>query len=109
MQTFNPNKTGLVFGTMLGAWHGIWAVVVALGWAQAIIDFVFWIHMIKPVYVIGPFSIWIALMLIAVTGAIGYIGGFVLASLWNWLHREPHRVATQHVERWHPGSESSVR
>jgi len=31
MQTFNPNKTGLVFGTMLGAWHGIWAVVVALG------------------------------------------------------------------------------
>jgi hypothetical protein len=98
MQTLNPNKTGIVFGTMLGAWHAIWAAFIALGWAQAIIDFVFWIHMIRPVYVIGPFNIGIAFLLIAVTGAIGYIGGFVLASLWNWLHRESHQAATHHAE-----------
>lgn len=110
MKTLNPNKTGLVFGTLLGAWHVVWVVFVALGWAQAIVDFVFWMHMIKPVYVIGPFNFWIALILIAVTGAIGYFGGFVLATLWNWLHPEPHQVATQHERSdWHPGSESSVR
>src|SRR5690348_1128999 len=96
MQTLNANKTGLLFGTFLGASHAIWASLVALGWAQAIVDFVFWMHMIKPIYVIAPFNLWIALILIAVTGAIGYVGGFVLAALWNWLHREP-RLAAQHA------------
>jgi hypothetical protein len=97
MQTLNPNKTGLVFGTMLVAWHAIWVALIALGWAQAIIDFVLWIHMIRPVYVIGPFNILIALILVVVTGAFGYTGGFVLATLWNWLHGESHQAAIHHV------------
>lgn len=99
MQTLNPNKAGLVFATLLGVWHAIWSIFVAAGWAQAIINFVFWMHMIKPVYVIGPFSFLTAFILIIVTGAIGYIGGFVLALLWNWLHREQHQVAVQHAGR----------
>jgi len=93
MQTLNPNKTGLAFGTLLAACHAIWAAFVALSWAQAITDFVFWLHMIKPVCVIGPFNFWIALILVGLTGAIGYAGGFVLAALWNWLHREPRQLA----------------
>lgn len=97
MQTLNPNKTGLLFGTLLGASHAIWASFVALGWAQAIVNFVLWMHMIKPVYVVAPFSLWIAVILIAVTGAMGYFGGFVLAALWNWLDREPHRLAAHHA------------
>ena len=102
MQTLNPNKAGLVFGTLLGAWHAIWAVFVVLSWAQAVVNFVFWMHMIKPVYVIGSFNFWIALILIAVTGAIGYIGGFFLAALWNWLHREPRQLLASHAERLTP-------
>jgi hypothetical protein len=102
MQTLNPNKTGLAFGTLLGVWHAIWSIFVAVGWAQAIVNFVFWMHMIKPVYVIGQFSSWIALILIAVSGAIGYIGGFVLAALWNWLHREQHQLAPPHGGRLAP-------
>jgi hypothetical protein len=87
---------------LLGAWHAIWAALVALGWAQAIVNFVFWMHMIKPVYVIGSFNVWIALILIAVTGAIGYVGGFVLAVLWSWLHREPRPIVAQHAESLTP-------
>ena len=102
MQTLNPNKTGLAFGTLLAAWHGMWSIFVALGWAQAIINFVFWMHMIKPVYVIGPFSFWIALILISVTGALGYVGGVMLAALWNWMHRQQHPVAAQPAGRLAP-------
>jgi hypothetical protein len=61
MQRLNPNKTGVAFGTLLAAWHAMWSILVAVGWAQAIVNFVFWMHMIKPVYVVGPFSFGIAL------------------------------------------------
>ena len=87
METVSPNKVGLVFAALLGGWHTLWAALVALGWAQAIINFVFWMHFIKPIYVIGEFRAWIALVLIAVTATIGYIMGCILATLWNWIHR----------------------
>jgi hypothetical protein len=46
-----------VLGAMLGSWHLLWSLLVALGVAQPLIDFLFWIHFIKPVYVIEPFAI----------------------------------------------------
>jgi hypothetical protein len=83
----NPNKVGLVFAAVIGGWHLIWAVLVLLGWAQPIIDFIFWAHMIQPVYVIKPFNPSAALTLIIMTAATGYVFGFVGATIWNKLSR----------------------
>lgn len=87
MKTINSNKVGLVLGTLLGGWHVLWALLVALGWAQAVIDFVFWLHFLRPVYVVGSFNPGIALILIAITAAIGYAFGYLFGALWNWVHR----------------------
>lgn len=87
MGSMNPNKTGLVFGSFLGAWHLMWSLLVALGWAQPLIDFVFWIHFIKPVYVIEPFSFGRAAILVAFTAAIGYGLGWTFGLLWNRFHK----------------------
>ena len=87
MTRINPNKAGLAVGALFGAWHLTWAVLVALGLAQPLIDFLFWIHFIKPIYVIEPFEIARATLLIAVTAGIGYIIGLVFALVWNRLHR----------------------
>jgi hypothetical protein len=65
-----------------------WALLVLLGWAQRIIDFIFWAHMIERVYVIKPFDPLAAITLIAVTVVIGYVFGFVGAVIWNKLHRQ---------------------
>jgi len=43
--------------------------------------------MIQPVYVIKPFDPPAAVVLIVITGVIGYIFGFVGAIIWNRLHR----------------------
>jgi hypothetical protein len=83
----NPNKVGLVIGALIGGWHFVWSLLVVIGWAQPIIDFIFWAHMIKPVYVVKPFDPVAAVTLIVITAAIGYIFGFLVAVIWNKLHR----------------------
>ena len=42
-------------------------------------------HFLKPVFVVEPFAIGRAIVLILVTAAIGYFVGLVGAVLWNRL------------------------
>jgi hypothetical protein len=83
----NPNKVGLVIGALIGGWHFVWSLLVGIGWAQPIIDFIFWAHMIKPVYFIKPFDPVAGGTLVVITGVIGYVFGFLGAVFWNRLHR----------------------
>jgi len=86
MVTIRPDRTALILAILLGSWHLVWALLVAAGWAQPLIDFIFWIHFVKPVYVIQKFNIGIALLLVGITAAIGYVIGWIFATLWNKLH-----------------------
>jgi hypothetical protein len=86
MSEVSQHKAGLMLGTLLGGWHLLWAIIVAVGWGQPLLDFVLWMHFIKPVFVVDGFSIGRALVLIAMTAAIGYCGGYLGALIWNGLH-----------------------
>lgn len=86
MQT-NPLKVGLAFGIFLALWHAGWALLVASGVAQALMDFVFWIHFIAPPYHVEAFTPARAGILVGVTFAVGLIGGSIGAIIWNILHR----------------------
>ena len=83
----SPIKAGLVLGAVIGLWHLTWSLQVASGWAQPFIDFVFWMHFVKPVYVVEPFNLGTATILVAVTAAMGFVIGCVFAVLWNWFHK----------------------
>lgn len=80
-------RTGFVLATVTGGFHLCWSVLVALGWAQPVIDFVFWAHFIKPVYVIEPFEFTRAAILVALTAGIGFLLGSAFALVWNALHK----------------------
>jgi hypothetical protein len=69
MNALNPTKTGIVVALLLGGWHAIWSIFVALGIAQWVIDFVFWIHFIGPVFKIEAFDPLRMLTLLAVSYA----------------------------------------
>ncbi len=83
----NVRKAGLVLGFVLGGWHLCWSILVALSWAQSVIDFVFWMHFIKPIYVIEPFEVARATILIVVTAGVGFVIGSAFALVWNALHK----------------------
>jgi hypothetical protein len=79
----NSIKAGITFGALLGVSHLSWAMLVALGWAQPLMDFVFWMHFIRPVYVIQPFSPSAAVVLIIVTTVTGFVIAFVFGVIWK--------------------------
>ena len=83
----NPNKAGLVFGAIVGGWHLLWSLFVMLGLAQLILDLIFWMHFIRPVYVVEPFNAGIAAVLVIATATIGYVAGCVFGVLWNRIHK----------------------
>jgi hypothetical protein len=85
-KAIHPGRAGLVLGTLIGGWHLLWALLVALGWAQPLIDFIFWLHFIKPVYVVGKFDAGIAALLVGLTAVIGFVSGGAFGVLWNRFH-----------------------
>ena len=85
MTHLGPQKSGLVLGFLVGGWHLVWSIIVGIGWGQPLIGFVFWMHFLKPAFVVEPFAIGRAIVLILVTAAIGYFVGLVGAVLWNRL------------------------
>ena len=87
MRAIDPIKAGLVFGILMGLCHLGWALMVAASWAQAIIDFILWMHLIKPIYTIAPFDLGAAVVLVVATTIAGFVLAFVFAMLWNKVHR----------------------
>lgn len=87
----DPVRTGLIFGLFLAAFHACWALLVALGWAQKLMDFVFWAHFIAPPYRIEPFEAARAAILIGFVFIVGAITGWIAALLWNGLARSASR------------------
>jgi hypothetical protein len=83
MLHIHPHKAGLALGGTLAAWHFLWSVIVALGWGQFVIDWIFRLHFIQPPYTVGPFVPMLAIGLIVVTFALGYLIGWIFGWLWN--------------------------
>jgi hypothetical protein len=86
-----PNKVGLTFGAIMGGCHLVWSLLVFLGFAQVIYDFILWAHMIHLQLTIGPFDLKAAVTLVMFTTVMGYVLGYIAAYVWNSIHREGNR------------------
>ena len=83
----DPVKTGLAVGAFLGGLHLVWSLLIAFGVAQALVDFVLWMHMISLPYVVTAFEFSAAATLVVITAIFGYVLGYLYARIWNRVHR----------------------
>jgi hypothetical protein len=73
----NLFQTSLIGGVCLATLHFCWAVLVALGWAQPLMDFIFKLHMLNSPFQVQAFSFPLAFGLVAITFLIGCFYGIV--------------------------------
>lgn len=87
MKELDTQKAALTLGLLLGGLHALWSLLIFLGYAQMLIDYVFWMHMLSVPYQVTGFTINQAVILIAATFVVGYALGWVFAWLWNKTHK----------------------
>jgi heme/copper-type cytochrome/quinol oxidase subunit 4 len=87
MKGLNQQKVALTLGLFAGGAHLVWSLLVVLGWAQPLLDFIFWLHMVENPLRVVQFSVSTALFLIIVTFIVGYVVGWVFSWLWNKLQK----------------------
>ena len=75
-------------GAFVGSLHFIWSGLVALGFAQSILDFVHQIHFLDNPYVVAPFGFKRMFALVVVTFIGGYIAGFALSWIVSKIHKQ---------------------
>jgi len=78
---------GLALAAVSGIGHAGWALLVALGLAQPLIDLIFRLHFMKPLLQVGPFAWSTAVELVLYALLAGYILGVVAAFCWNAFAR----------------------
>ncbi|MEK7130007.1 MAG: hypothetical protein AAB803_03220 [Patescibacteria group bacterium] len=87
-QKLNERSTGLIVGAFVGLVHLLWAVLVATGYAQGWVDWIFALHFVENPIMVTEFAMDKAVMLVGVTAAVGFAGGYVFAWLWNTLGKK---------------------
>lgn len=83
MNRIHPHSLGLALGILFAVLHAGWSVLVLLGIAQWLLDTIFSLHMLLPAITVAPFNVTSAIILIIVTGIIGYIVGWLFGTIWN--------------------------
>lgn len=88
MKKLSGNFVGLITGSFLGLVHLLWAVLVALGYAQGLLDWILGLHFLDNPYTVGEFAVSRALTLVVVTFVVGYVAGYLFTIIWNMMGKK---------------------
>lgn len=83
----NKNKTGLTLGLFVGFLHLVWSILIALGFASPLMNFISNLHSIQAPIQIEAFDLGRSIGLIALTFVVGYVFGYIFATFWNKVNK----------------------
>ncbi|MBI3385823.1 hypothetical protein HY031_01930 [Candidatus Gottesmanbacteria bacterium] len=81
----NGNTVGMIVGAFLGLLHLGWSVLVSMGLAQGLLNWIFDLHMLSNPYVVMQFDMTKAVTLVIFTSVVGYVDGWVFSWIWNMM------------------------
>ncbi len=84
----DPQKTGLVLGSFFGVMHLLWSLMVALGFAQNYMDWIFSLHFLDNPFSVNAFDLITAIILLVVASIAGFIFGWIFATVWNYWQKK---------------------
>lgn len=87
MAHLHPHNTGIAVGGIFAIVHFLWALLVLFGIAQIALNWVFRLHFIEPTLRVAPFSLTLAFGLIVLACIVGYVVGWLFATVWNVLQK----------------------
>lgn len=79
-------RVGLIGGLSLASLHLCWVLLVASGWAQPFLDWIFKLHMLDSPFRVQTFSLRYAAILLVVTFSIGLLYGVVFELIRTAIH-----------------------
>lgn len=77
----------MIGGLSLASLHLCWVLIVASGFAQPLLDWIFKLHMLSSPFQVQPFSAGLAAMLLLITFLIGCFYGAVFELIRSSLTR----------------------
>ena len=80
-------RTSMIGGLCLASLHFCWLILVFLGLAQPLLDFIFTLHMLNSPFQVQPFDNLLALGLLGITFLIGCFYGFVFYIIKRLIHK----------------------
>lgn len=81
----HPHRTGLALGVIFGLAHLFWSLLVMLGIAKPLVDWLMSLHFINVSYTLSAFEPVTAFILVCVAALWGYVIGYVFAIIWRWV------------------------
>ena len=88
MNRLRPMRTGGELALIAGVFHFCCAIMIAMGIAQPLLNWVFRLHMITPPYIVEEFAPLRAVGLVIYSSIMGFVTGAGFAWVWNRMHRE---------------------
>lgn len=85
---FDEQKVAMITGLLVGGMHLVWALIVASGLAQPLLDFIYGLHFLNNPFTVNPFDLMNAIILVLFTTVVGYIVGWAGTWLWNKVHKK---------------------
>lgn len=84
----DKQKVAMITGLLMGGLHLFWALIVATGLSQSLMDFIYGLHFLNNPFTVNPFNLTNAIILVLFTTVIGYIVGWAGAWLCNKVYKK---------------------
>jgi len=79
----NANNLGMTLGGFFALLHAVWAILVGIGVAESLLDWIMPLHFIGTMFEVTGFTWGNAILLTILAFIGGYVSGWILAAIWN--------------------------